>query len=146
MQDSDSPETPVAALEDTITEENIQTMVYVFYDRIRRHETLGPVFNDRLEGRWKLHQENMVDFWSNVLLRTGRYFGNPLVKHRKVAAIERGHFDEWLELFRETLVEIYTPEVVETIHLASQRMAGGLTHGLFGPISPDEIRVIARPD
>ncbi len=135
-----------AALADTITEENITTMVYTFYARIRRHETLGPVFNNRLEGRWKLHQENMVDFWSNVLLRTGRYFGNPLVKHRNVSAIQRGHFDEWLELFRETLEEIYTPETVDKIHLAAQRMAGGLTHGLFGPIRPDEIHVTGKPD
>lgn len=146
MQDSPSPEIPSAALADTITEENITTMVYTFYARIRRHETLGPVFNDRLEGRWKMHQENMIDFWSNVLLRTGRYFGNPLVKHRKVSAIQRGHFDEWLELFRDTLEDIYTPEVVEQIHLASRRMAGGLTHGLFGPIRPDEISVTASPE
>lgn len=128
-------------LQDTITEDNIETMVYTFYARIRRHEVLGPVFNGRLEGRWKLHQENMVDFWSNVLLRTGRYFGNPLVKHRKVSTIERGHFDDWLVLFRETLDDIYTPEMVEVIHLAARRMAGGLTHGLFGPIRPDEIHV-----
>lgn len=129
-----------------ITEENITLMVYTFYDRVRRHEVLGPVFNGRLEGRWKLHQENMVDFWSNVLLRTGRYFGNPLVRHRNVSTIERGHFDDWLVLFRQTLEDIYAPEVVEQIHLAASRMAGGLTHGLFGPVRPDEITVLSRTD
>src|SRR5690554_2801087 len=146
MQDTGHSEALSGTLADTITEENISTMVYTFYARVRRHETLGPVFNDRLEGRWKMHQENMVDFWSNVLLRTGRYFGNPLVKHRKVSAIERGHFDEWLELFRETLEDIYTPETGEVIHLAARRMASGLTHGLFGPIRPDEIKATARPE
>lgn len=129
-----------------ITEENIGTMVYTFYARVRRHEVLGPVFNERLEGRWKLHQENMVDFWSNVLLRTGRYFGNPLVKHRNVSAIQRSHFSDWLVLFRETLADIYVPGTAERIHLAAQRMAGGLTHGLFGPEKPDDIGFTARPE
>ena len=137
---------PAGELQDAITEENIQVMVYTFYARVRRHEVLGPVFNDRLEGRWKLHQENMVDFWSNVLLRTGRYFGNPLVKHRNVPTIRREHFTDWLELFEDTLKDIYTPEVAAHIHLASQRMAGGLTHGIFGPISPDQISVTASQD
>src|SRR5690625_1697541 len=95
----EQPPTPAGPteLQDSITEENIEVMVYTFYSRIRRHDTLGPVFNDRLEGRWKLHQENMVDFWSNVFLRTGRYFGNPLIKHRNVKTIERWHFAEWLD-------------------------------------------------
>lgn len=137
----EQPPTPAGPteLQDSITEENIEVMVYTFYARIRRHDTLGPVFNDRLEGRWKLHQENMVDFWSNVLLRTGRYFGNPLIKHRNVKTIERWHFAEWLDLFHDTLKGIYTADVAEQIHLAARRMAGGLTHGLFGPISSEEI-------
>ena len=121
-----------AALEVTVTEENITLMVDRFYAQVREHPTLGPVFNDRLEGRWQLHQENMVDFWSNVLLRTGRYFGNPLVKHRKVPGIEREHFADWLELFRSTLDGIYSPELANVIHQAATRMAGGLTHGIFG--------------
>lgn len=121
------------ALEAAITEENITTMVHEFYARVREHEIIGPVFNDRLEGRWDFHLESMVNFWSNVLLRTGRYFGNPLMKHRNVSAMRREHFADWLDLFRETLDDIYEPEVADVIHLAAQRMAGGLTHGLFGP-------------
>jgi len=122
-----------ADLETEITEENLTRLVYDFYAQVRRHPVLGPVFNERLEGRWRLHQENMIDFWSNALLRTGRYFGNPLIKHRNVSTIRREHFGDWLELFRQTLDTIYVPETAEKIHLASRRMAGGLTHGIFGP-------------
>ncbi len=106
-------------------------MVHEFYARVRKHDVLGPVFNNRLEGRWDYHLSNMIDFWSNVLLRTGRYFGNPAMKHRQVPTIEREHFGIWLELFRETLEDVFVEEHVEAIHLASQRMASGLTHAVF---------------
>ena len=48
--------------------------------------------------------------------------------------------------FGATLQDIYEPATAERIHLAARRMAGGLTHGLFGPETQDGLSISARPD
>lgn len=120
-----------AALADTITEENIVTMVHAFYERVQHHEVLGPVFNPALKGRWDQHQARMIDFWSSVLLQSGRYRGHPVKAHFMVRGMQREQFSDWLALFQETLDMIYAPEAAEQIHNAARRMAGRMTHALF---------------
>src|SRR6185437_7027464 len=44
------------------------------------------------------HLQTMCDFWSSVLLMTGRYHGQPMRKHAPLP-IGGVHFDRWLELF-----------------------------------------------
>lgn len=47
----------------------------------------------------------LKDFWSTVLLTTGRYKGNPLLAHFPLA-IEERYFARWLTLFSETANEV----------------------------------------
>lgn len=119
-------------LHQSITEENIALMVDRFYAGVQQHPTLGPVFNPRLEGRWDTHLSQMKDFWSSVLLRSGRYQGFPLGAHFEVPGIEREHFGDWLELFGETLATVYEQDVAVAIHNIAKQFAQRFTHGLFG--------------
>lgn len=129
MTDSATP--PTAELEAKISEENISLLVDRFYDGVRAHPTLGPVFNPRLEGRWDRHLTQMKDFWSSVLLQSGRYQGYPLGAHFGVPGMEREHFADWLDLFHETLHGIYEDRPAEFIHEAAQRMASRFSYALF---------------
>ena len=53
----------------------------------------------------------MKDFWATVALGAGRYSGEPIPAHRKLAEVRPRHFDDWLELFEETLKDTApTPE------------------------------------
>ncbi len=122
-----------------VTEDNIAILVERFYASVQQHPTLGPVFNERLEGRWDRHLAQMKDFWSSVLLRSGRYEGFPLGAHFDVPGIERQHFDEWLALFQETLTGVYQPDVAQAIHGISQQFARRFSGALFGP--PGSLRV-----
>lgn len=122
-----------------VTEANIATMVERFYASVQRHPTLGPVFNERLEGRWDAHLAQMKDFWSSVLLRSGRYEGFPLGAHFDVPGIERQHFDEWLALFQETLDGVYQQDVAQAIHRIAQQFARRFSGALFD--SPGSLRV-----
>ena len=126
-----SASTGPAGLADTITEENIILMVHAFYERVQQHEVLGPVFNPALKGRWDQHQARMIDFWSSVLLQSGRYRGHPVRAHFMVRGMKREQFADWLALFQETLDTIYTPEPAQLIHNAASRMAGRMTEVLF---------------
>jgi hemoglobin len=114
-----------------VTEASIAIMVERFYASVHEHPTLGPVFNERLEGRWDKHLAQMKDFWSSVLLRSGRYEGYPLGAHFGVPGIEKRHFGDWLALFEETLRSVYQPDVAAAIHGISGQFAQRFSYALF---------------
>lgn len=115
----------------SVTEANIEALVHAFYARVQTHETLGPIFNPALAGRWDAHLARMVDFWSSVLLTSGRYYGHPLQAHLMVQGLKPEHFRDWLELFHETLGDLFIPAVAERIFTAASRMGERMQHVLF---------------
>ena len=120
-----------AELHANITEENIAIMVERFYASVQEHPTLGPVFNDRLVGRWDRHLAQMKDFWSSVLLRSGRYVGFPLGAHFDVPGLEKDHFGDWLSLFQETLTGVYQEDVAQSIMANANQFAQRFSGALF---------------
>lgn len=87
-----------------VDEASIKTLVHTFYDRVRRDALIGPIFEAQVDD-WPDHLDKLCAFWSNVVLRTGRYQGRPMQKHLRLP-IEAEHFDRWLALFRSTAAEI----------------------------------------
>src|SRR5262245_17859557 len=75
-----------------ITEDLIREVVVEFYRRARRNGRLGPVFEAHVYD-WDAHLTRMTDFWSAALLRTGRYSGRPVERHRLIGDLTAGHFD-----------------------------------------------------
>lgn len=57
------------------------------------------------------HLEKMYAFWSSVMLTSGRYKGNPVYTHRKVAGIQPTMFGSWLDLFEATSAELLSPRL-----------------------------------
>jgi len=99
-------------LPETLDEVMIHAVVHGFYDRIRSDELLGPVFNAKIAPEeWPPHLAKMCDFWSGMLLRTGRYQGRPLSPHLAIPGLGEEHFRRWLTLFRETVGELCPPEI-----------------------------------
>jgi len=116
---------------DAITDETIRNLVDRFYARIRRDAVLGPIFDRAIGDHWPEHLAKLADFWSSVMLTSGRYKGNPLAAHAKVAALEAPMFALWLALFRATAEEIFPPDVAAVFRLKSERIAESLKLGLF---------------
>lgn len=55
----------------------------------------------------------MYDFWENVLFYSGNYSGNPMdvhIKLNEIAPIKIEHFQRWLEIFNETVDELFEGE------------------------------------
>jgi hemoglobin len=90
--------------ETPITETEIANIVERFYAKVRVDPEIGPVFNDAVRN-WDAHLALLKDFWSTVLLTTGRYKGNPLLAHFPLP-IEEKYFARWLKLFSETAKEV----------------------------------------
>lgn len=116
----------------TVTEESIVRLVDGFYAKVRRDPRLGPVFAAVIaEEQWPAHLAKMCDFWSSVMLTTGRYKGNPMAVHAAVPGIEPSLFGQWLALFGETADELFAPEIASVFRLKAERIAESLQLGLF---------------
>lgn len=81
-------------------------LVDVFYARVRADPVLGPIFNEAIGERWDAHLGKLSDFWSSVMLMTGRYKGAPMVVHAALPRAEPEHFRRWLDLFGQTAGEV----------------------------------------
>jgi hemoglobin len=104
------------------SEADIRRLVETFYARVREDAELGPIFESRIGARWDAHLDRMVDFWSSVLLATGRYRGNPLEKHASIPGLESHHYDRWLALFDGVLSELFDEHVARDIGARARRM------------------------
>lgn len=115
-----------------ITAPFIPLLVDTFYDRVRAHPQLGPVFEARLAGRWPEHMEKMKRFWSAVAFKDGGYGGKPVMAHQGVANLDAPLFQVWLGLFSATLDDIApTPEAKAWFMSTAERIARSLVLSLF---------------
>lgn len=85
------------------TEADVTALVHTFYSCVRRDEVLGPIFDAHIED-WDRHLARLVDFWSAILRRTGRFSGAPMPKHAVLPGLSEELFERWLKLFRENAV------------------------------------------
>lgn len=85
-----------------VTRDEIARVVAAFYEMVRQHPGLGPVFVVHVDD-WPKHEARIVDFWANAILYERSYDGNPLRVHRDAGNVRPGMFDAWLGLFDLTL-------------------------------------------
>jgi hemoglobin len=113
-----------APLPDALDERMIHDVVHGFYEAIRDDALLGPIFNGVIAPEaWPTHLEKMCDFWSSMLLRTGRYDGRPLAPHLRIPELGEEHFRRWLKLFRSTVQRVCPPEVAALFMERALRIA-----------------------
>ena len=119
-----------------ISEEMIHAVVHGFYGRIRQDPALGPIFT-RVIGpeAWPEHLAKMCDFWSSVMLMSGRFHGAPMAVHTRIElqdglGINGPHFARWLHLFDQTVTELCPPEAAALFVQKSKLIAQSLQLGI----------------
>ena len=105
-----------------ISLEDIKKMVDTFYEKIREDKLLGPIFNERIQDRWPQHLEKMYTFWQTLLLNERTYFGIPFPAHASLP-VSAGHFKKWMELFTQTVDELFTGEKATEAKWRAEKMA-----------------------
>jgi hemoglobin len=106
---------------DIQSRKDIELLVHSFYDKVRRDEVIGYIFNDVAKVNWEHHIPIICDFWENILFQTNSYRGNPMTTHVKLnhlSPLTSSHFERWLKLFAETVNDHFKGENAE---LAKQR-------------------------
>lgn len=117
---------------DRVDDADIRRLVESFYSRVREDDLLGPIFA-REVGDWSAHLPKMVDFWSTVILHSGRYSGRPIEAHLSIEDLTPAHFERWLSLWESTVPREIAPAACDAFVLAARRMAASMQARIFAP-------------
>lgn len=120
------------------TEDEVTALVHAFYARVREDEALGPIFNAHVEN-WDEHLAKLVDFWSSILRRTGRFSGAPMPRHAALQGLNAALFQRWLALFGQICDAQPNRAMGARAHAAAQRIAQSLWMGYQISRAPNAI-------
>ena len=113
------------------TRKDIHHLVNTFYAKVRKDELLGPIFNSHIaKEEWPEHLNKLTDFWETNLMGIAKFKGNPTLKHRNVDAnldykIDQVHFGKWLQLWFETINELFEGDLATKAKESARNMAAG---------------------
>lgn len=113
-----------------VSEAEIRFMVDQFYARVRTDDMLAPLFASIGADDWPVHLDKMSDFWSSLLLASGRYKGAPMAIHLAMPHLDIVHFERWLTLFREVVAAVYDEAVARVIIGKAENVARSLHYGI----------------
>ncbi len=109
----------------------LSRLISLFYGRVRQDAELGPIFNDAIAD-WPAHLAKLTDFWHSVMLTSGRFKGNPMMKHLiHRARISPEHFDRWIALWDVATVEVMAPEHAVAMQMKARRIGESLKLALY---------------
>ncbi|WP_418511559.1 group III truncated hemoglobin [Corallibacter sp.] len=124
---------------DIDTRADVHKLVSTFYKKVRKDDVLGPFFN-RVITDWDSHIEHLTTFWETSLFMTRKlekkYKGNPLEVHVKVDkennnTISELHFGIWLNLWLQTIDELFVGDVAENAKRRARKMGTFLYLNIF---------------
>lgn len=113
-----------------IDEVMIRQLVHAFYADVRRDAVIGPIFERVVAREWDAHLAKLCDFWSSVLLMTGRFKGRPMAAHVEVGGLGGAHFARWLDLFEETARRLWPEPAADLVVARSRMIAESLQLGI----------------
>jgi len=114
-----------------LEESQILPLLERFYEKVREDSLLGPVF--AVVADWPEHLQRLTEFWSSLMLTSGKYKGNPVAMHLIHAdKIEPLMFVRWLAIWRETTDEMLPPAIAQEMQIKAGRIASRLNLALTG--------------
>jgi len=92
---------------------DIEKLINSFYDKVKRDEVIGFIFNDVAKVNWEKHLPVMYGFWESIIFFKNTYSGNPMLVHlhlNEIIKLRKEHFERWLQLFTNTVDELFEGE------------------------------------
>lgn len=120
---------------DIKTRDDVFLLVSSFYKKVRKDAVLAPFFNDAIKD-WDEHLDRLTTFWEASLFLKTKYKGNPLEAHVKVDkennnSISELHFGLWLNLWFETVNELFEGDYAENAKQRARKMSTFLYLKIF---------------
>lgn len=115
--------------------DDLTLLVATFYYKIRADEEIGFFFNETITN-WEEHLEKLIDFWETNLFAVKKYKGNPILAHNAVdkrfdQRITSNEFGIWLNLWFQTLDELFEGENVDILKRRARKMGTFLYMNIF---------------
>ena len=112
---------------DVICKEAIDILMDIFYAKIRNNKNgVGEIFNNAIgtsDEAWEIHKRKISNFWQGMLLGEGNYSGTPLKTHWELPPVPREYFKIWLDMFEESLHQVFVDVVAKEILERAQGIA-----------------------
>ncbi len=108
------------------TRADIQLLVDTFYNKVQQNKELNHIFNEVAKIDWEAHLPKMYDFWETLLFHKNVYKGNPMRVHKSLHQIQKlknTDFEIWLNIFRQTVDELFEGEIAELAKNRAQSIA-----------------------
>lgn len=99
---------------DISSEADVKLFINAFYEKVKADETIGFIFNEVAQLNWEEHMPKIYQFWESILLGKPGFQGDVMGVHIRLNKKERltsTHFDRWIQLFTETVNEMYLGNV-----------------------------------
>jgi hemoglobin len=106
---------------DITTRPDIENLMTSFYEKVKTDPVIGFFFTEVVKMDWPHHIPLIVDFWETILLDNPVYTKNAMEVHyalNRKSPLQKEHFDRWIQLFTETVDELYEGK---TANLAKTR-------------------------
>ena len=119
------------------TRKDISFLVHTFYNKIRKDDLLGPIFNSHIpDEKWPEHLEKLTDFWETNLFGVAKFKGNPTQKHLNVDKnlnhkTSQEHFGRWLQIWFQTIDSLFEGHLANRAKEGARRMAHGQFMAIF---------------
>jgi hemoglobin len=111
---------------DIESREDVELLVNTFYDGIKVHNLLSPIFNVSANVNWETHLPKMYSFWSSLLLGEHSFTGNPMATHialSKNIPLTALEFSEWIQLFNATVDDLFEGEKANEAKIRAANIA-----------------------
>lgn len=115
--------------------EDLVVLVHSFYEKLRANDEIGYFFIQTITD-WEAHLEKLTDFWESNLFTARKYSGNPIAAHVEVDekfryTVNPDVFGLWLNLWFETLEDLFEGENVELLKRRARKMGTFLMINIY---------------
>jgi hemoglobin len=108
---------------------DVELLVRRFYQAAIPDPLLGPLFH-AAGIDWSVHIPLLRSFWERELLGVPGYAGNVVAAHRPmltIAPLGPANLNRWVELFDETIDELFRGPIAEHAKRRARHVAAALT-------------------
>ena len=128
---------------DISSELDIYLLIDSFYEKVLKSPNLSFFFKHAI-GNWPVHKQMFVKYWSKQILFTDTYDGSPLPAHIHVdnmydRRFKKEHFEEWGQLWKETVNELFEGSKAKLAKEAGENMAKNIYLKMFVNRHPERV-------
>lgn len=116
---------------DIKNEKQIREVILLFYELIKKDRVLKIYFKSFDDQAWQNHLTSMTSFWSNIVLFSEDYEGNPMLTHYSINELKKLTplaFERWLAVFEQAVTHKFEGKHVDIMLEKAKNIAVILEH------------------